>query len=124
VLGHAVGDRSLPDAQDVPIAQAVAPGDALPVDERAVAREAVVGDRPLVPQPLELGVQAAVLGVPLQGDVVARAAPDGRAAALRVEQDEALAAVAVAEHEERVATPFGLDALAQLRRRRRVRRQG
>jgi hypothetical protein len=69
-------------------------------------------------------MQAAHLGVPGQGDVVALAAPDGCSAALGVEHDEALDTFAVPEDQERVASAFCLDALAQLGRGRRMRRQG
>ena len=50
VLRDAVGDRGLPHAQDVAVAEAVAARDALAVHERAVAREAVVGRRSTRPR--------------------------------------------------------------------------
>ena len=91
-----------------------------PLTKRPVARQAVVGGGPLVAEALELGVQARDLGVPLQRDVVAGAAPDRDALARRVEHEQPLGAVAVAQDEERRALALGLDALAQLGGRGRV----
>ena len=66
-LGAAVGDHGLPDAQRRRRRAAGAARDARAVDERAVAREAVVADRPLARDLLELGVQPRDLGVPRAG---------------------------------------------------------
>jgi hypothetical protein len=118
--GPAVGDRRLPDADHVAVAQAVAPADALPVDVGAVARKAVVADRPLARDVLELGVQARDLRVPGQRHAVARAASHADAIAVAVELDDLLLAVVAAEDQERPPAALRLDPLAQLDRRRAV----
>ena len=101
LAGRAVQHDGAPEAQHVAVAQAPAPVDALAVDERAVARQAVVDERPLAAARLELGVHAGHLAVPRQAqpDGVAPADPDR----LVAERDDALLAVAVAMHEKRVA---------------------
>ena len=123
-VGALVGDRGLPDADDVAVAQAVAAADALAVDVGAVARQAVVGDRPLPADALELGVQARDLRVPRQAHLVGGPAAHADAVAVGVEVDDPLLAVPVAEDEERPAAALGLDPLAQLGGRRAVGLQG
>jgi hypothetical protein len=103
-----------PDAHDVAVAQAPACLDPLAVDERAVPRQPLVGEDPLVAEAFELGVQPRDLRVPRQRDVVAGRAADRHAPRGAVEHLDALVALAVAEHEERVAVPLHAHPLLQL----------
>src|SRR3954451_5278452 len=112
------------EAHDVAAAQPQPPGHAVAVDERPVARQPVVSDRPVRADPLELGVHARDLVVPAKADVGGGAAPDGEPRRARRERDDALLPVAVAEDEERVASPFGGELLLQLGGGRPMRAQG
>ena len=88
--------------------------DALAVDERAVSREAVVDERALGPDELELGVQARDLGVPVEAEVGRLAAPDPHRLDLGADHDQHLLALGVAVHEERPAEALGLDLRLEL----------
>ena len=61
-LGDGSGARKttivVAEAQLVAVGEPAPAADPLAVEERAVAREPVVGDRPLAADPLDLGVQA------------------------------------------------------------------
>src|SRR5229473_8441606 len=56
--GRVEGDGRGPEAQGVAVLQAAPAAHALPVEERAVAREAIVEELPIVLDPLEPAVQA------------------------------------------------------------------
>src|SRR5947208_1525598 len=64
------------DPDGVPVVEPPPAGEALPVHERPVPREPVVGDRPLVSDQLELRVRTRDLQVPRQPDEVVVAASD------------------------------------------------
>ena len=64
VRGRAEQQPGRADAHHLPVVQAAAPGDPLLVDERPVAREALVGDRPVAADALDLAVHARDLVVP------------------------------------------------------------
>ena len=116
--------RVPPEAQLVALLQAPAPAHALAVDERAVARQAVVGQRPGLAHALELGVHARDALVPVQRQVDALAAPDGQPLAVGRAGGRVLGLVAVAQQQERLALALGEDALLHLDRRGRVRVRG
>src|SRR5205823_12810141 len=56
--GLAELDRRVPESEDVAVSHAAAPGDALLVDERAVAAQPVVGQHPRVLDTLESRMDA------------------------------------------------------------------
>ena len=68
------------------------------------------------PIALERGVHARDLGVPVEHDVVGRAAPDRHPLARRDEVDDHLLVVRVAVDEERRAPALGRDALLEVLR--------
>ena len=74
--GRAERDQRAADRDHVAVVQPVARRHALAVDVGAVARQAVVDDRPLVAEALERGVHARDLGVPVEHDLVARPPAD------------------------------------------------
>ena len=111
---RAEGQRGAPDADDVAVAQAAAGRHALLVDPRAVAREAVVGDRPVAAQPLERRVRARHARVPRQRHVGRLVAPDRQLGAVAGELDDDLPVVLVAQDEERRGRRLRAQALAQL----------
>ena len=90
--GALVGDRRLPHADHVAVAQPVAAAHPLAVDERAVPRQAVVGDRPLAPDALELRVQARDLRIPRQAQLVRGSAPHAQPLAIAVQVEDLLLA--------------------------------
>ena len=106
----------LADAHGVAVAQAAAPGQALPVDVGAVPRQPVVHDRPVAAHPLELGVQARDLPVPDERDVAVLAASDRQAGGAVGQLHDVLAAVGVAEEDERRPPALGVQALLELDR--------
>ena len=122
-LGRAEDHARAAQAQLVALLQALAPAHALAVDERAVARQAVVGHRPGVADALELGVHARDAVVPVQRQVDALAAPDAQPVAVGGQPHEVLGLRAVAQEQERLALALGEDALLHLDRRGRVRVQ-
>jgi len=109
------GHRRDADADDVAVLQPPAAVDALAVEEGAVARAAVVDERPLLPHPLERRVHARHGRVPGQRDVAGVLAAD-RQAHLVVEQQDALVAVALAVEHERHVAPGRVEALLELPR--------
>ena len=102
-LGRAEDHARAAEAQLVALLQALASAHALAVDERAVARQAVVGHRPAVGDALELGVHARDALVPVQREVDALAAPDAQPVAVGGQPLRLAAAVlrAVAQEHER-----------------------
>ena len=106
-LTEVVGEHRAPDADQVPVLQALAPEHPLAVEEGAVGRQPVVDDRPFAAEALELGVQPRHLSVP--GDRDARlGAPADRAVALLAPELE--------QHQPAVPAPQGQERLAALRR--------
>ena len=101
--GRAVEHHRLAEARHVAVAQVTPPADALAVDVGAVAREAVVDERPLPAAALEMGVQRRDLAVPLEADARRQRAADPHVVVALVERDDALRALGVAVDEERVA---------------------
>ena len=89
------------DLHQVAVGEPAAAGEPQAVDPRAVLGPAVVADRPLAGAEGELGVQARGLRVPGQRDVGLEAAADRDRVRGRLEVEDALAAVAVAEQQER-----------------------
>jgi len=85
---------------------------------KAVAGEAVVDQRALAADDLDLGVQGRDLLVPGQAHVGGVAAADPELAAAGLDGDDRLLAAlpALAVDEERQPSPFGLDLRLQLRR--------
>ena len=69
--GRDEGENGMPDREHVAVAQRPAAVDPLAVDERAVARAAVVDERPDIADALDRGVRARDLVVPGQRDVAA-----------------------------------------------------
>ena len=98
-----------PDARCTsPCAQRTAAVHALAVDVRAVARAAVVDERPDVPDALDVRVRARDLVVPRQRDVAGRLAPDAERRVRGAELDDPLPVGTVAVHEERRSAPLGV----------------
>ena len=96
-----------PDAELVAVGQAPAPAHPLSVHERAVAREAVVDQRPVAARALEDRVHARDLGVPRQRDLARRAAADVHERRLARQRDDPLPALAVAEQHVGRAVALG-----------------
>ena len=76
-LRGVVGEHRAPDANAVPVAQALAAADALAVDVGPVRREPVVDDRPFSAEVVQLGVQAGDLAVPRDRQIHLGAATHG-----------------------------------------------
>src|SRR5215217_3542016 len=68
LAGRAEGDLRPAEAHDVAVLQAVATDEPLAVDERPVARKAVVLDGPVAAEALELRVHAGDLRIPVHAD--------------------------------------------------------
>ena len=95
LAGVAEGHRGAAHAHHVAVAQAPAALQPLAVDERAVARDAVVADQPVRAQRHRLGVHGGDAWVPGKAHIRIQAAPD-RDRALAFEHVTALAVLAVA----------------------------
>ena len=80
--GRAEHQRRVPRADDVAVAQLPPPPDPLLVDVGAVARQAVVLDRPLAADALELGVGARDAVVPVERESLVAARPMTASSAL------------------------------------------
>ena len=104
------------DPQHVAVVQHPLPGDPLLVDERTVARQAVVGEGPYVTDVLELGVQARHTIVVGQAQVAHRVAADPQPALGRLECEDLLLVVRVAIDQERRLLALGRDLLLELAR--------
>ena len=89
-LRGAEDDDRRPEAKLVAVGEPPPAADALAVEEGAVAGEAVVGDRPLAADALDLGVQARDLLVDVEADVDLRPAPDRDPLTARIEGEDAL----------------------------------
>jgi hypothetical protein len=87
-------------------------------------REAIVHDRPFVADALERGVDARDLGIPLESDLVRRAAADRQPVRRGPEVDEDLVARVGAVDEEGRSPALGGETRAQLLRARGVGIQG
>ena len=106
----------LPDAQQVAVAQAPAPGDALAVDEGAVAREPVVDHEPLAAQRPQLRVELGDLGIPTDPHVGSLAAADRHRVRARQRFEHELVLL-IAVGEERMALALGGELALELARR-------
>ena len=109
-------DDGVPELERVAIPQASPAHDALAIDERAVAREPVVGEGPLLPHSLELGVHPGDLGIELEAHVGSLASAHAQPTSILHEPMNPLAPLGVPVDEERQASPLGLDSLLQLAR--------
>ena len=121
---RAEGEVGVADPDEVAVAQPLATPDASPVDKRAVARGAVVDERPLLSDPVEHGVHprdGCVLG---QGDIARRLAADRHPVRSRRELEDPLLGGVRPVDEVRPAAPVRVEALLELGGRRRVRRKG
>jgi hypothetical protein len=95
------GDR-VAEADAIAVVEGVGPGDPSLVDERPVARHAVVDHDPSVRRMFEARVCPRDLAVPGDGDVGRRQAADGGGRVVGLELEHLLASVFSVEHEERV----------------------
>jgi hypothetical protein len=91
----------VPDPDHVAVAQRALPAQTLPVDERPVAREAVVLDRPARPAALQMGVDARYARIPPDLQVAAGSAAEHEPVA--VQRHQHLGALVVAQEQERRA---------------------
>ena len=122
-LGEGSGARKTtvvaPNRSSSPSAIRRRPGDPLAIQEGAVAREPVVGDRPFAADALDLGVQPGDLLVLVEADVDLGAAADGDPLAALLEREDPLA-VRRPPEQERQAEALGLEPRGELGRRGRV----
>jgi hypothetical protein len=116
-VGHGTGTaenhRGAADAHHVAVVQAPAAHDALAVDERAVARQAVVDERPIPAHELELGVGPRDLRIPRQRESVVIGPADVDPVQVR-ERLQLQLAGAVLERQERSTLPLSLAQSRQL----------
>jgi hypothetical protein len=96
------------EADVVPVAQAPSPVHPLAVDERAVARQAVVRHDPVAAHDLQLRVHARHLVVPVDRHVVGHPAPDQHGLPRGRQDVDALLAVDGAQDQERPAETLRL----------------
>ena len=113
-----VGERNVtvvaPNRSVSPSTQAAPAVDALAVDERAVAREAVVDDRPVALHALEQRVHAGDLVVPVEHHVHELPASDRDLVHVLLECDDVLPMLAVTVDQERHAGALGVHACLQV----------
>ena len=114
LAGAPVEHPGAAEAQRVAVAQAAAAVDALLADEGAVAGEAVVEQRALAADDLDLGVQGGDLLVPLDAQAGRLAASHPELGRALLDDEDPLLPGAVAEDEEGPAAAFGLDLRLQL----------
>ena len=110
----AEGHRGGAEAQGVAVDQAAPAVQALAVDERAVAGQPVVDERPVLLDPLEAGVEARDLLVPVEHDVRRLAAPDRDLRHPGREEEQLLSVVAASVEQEGLALAFSLDPSLEL----------
>lgn len=108
------GDETRAAANDLTVSQASPGRDPQAVDERSVARQTVVEDKPVIAKALQFGMHPRDLGVELQLDIASLAATDGGAIVLVAQREQTLRAIGGLVEEEGEARTFGGDALAQL----------
>ncbi len=83
--------------------------DPLLVDKGSVAGEAVVDQRALVADDLDLRVQGGHLGVPAEADAGGVGAADPDLAGAGLDRDDRLGAIAITEDKEGAPGAFGFD---------------
>ena len=124
LLAHgAERDQRVPHPHQVAVAQPLAAVHALAVDERAVARGAVVDQRPLLADAVEHGVDAGDRRVLRQRDVARLLPADRRALQLRGELEDPLLVLVRAVEQVRRPATVRLEPGLQLGGGRRVQRE-
>ncbi len=116
LAGAAVEHGGAAEAQHLAVAQAAAAVDALGADEGAVAGEAVVEQRALAADDLDLGMQGGDLLVPVEAQPGGLAASHPELGCPLRDDEDPLRALAVAEDEEGATAALGFDLRLQLRR--------
>ncbi len=101
-------------ADDVPVGKLPPAGHSFLVDERAVRREAVVDERAIAADDLDLRVQLRGLGIPIKRDVGGLRPADPQLTLAVGDDQQLLRAIRIAVGEERPALALGLDLSLEL----------